>query len=85
MHHREPPSPELQQILAAAWAALARGAEDPRDDLHWPVLASVTAPASEPLAGDARTQLRLWGEASIHHRDAFDWRSGKLDAHWLQA
>jgi pyridoxamine 5'-phosphate oxidase len=194
MHHREPPSPELQQILAAAWAALAQGAEDPRDDLHWPVLASVTAPACEPLAGnaaashaaglsashpggpdartvvlracdpaerrlevhsdihtgkiaqlralprvclvghrrDARTQLRLWGEASIHHRDAltasawqrlaphsranyrsaedfalirvlvdrldwllvdpgghrraaFDWRSGRLDAHWLQA
>jgi pyridoxamine 5'-phosphate oxidase len=112
MHGHEPPSDELRQILAAAWNALAHGAADPRDDLHWPVLASVTV-AREPgpdartvvlracvpaerrvdvhsdvgtgkiaqlraqprvcLVGhrrEARTQLRLWGDATIHHGDA---------------
>ena len=33
----------LDEILDGAWAMLARGAADPRDDCHWPVLATVSA------------------------------------------
>jgi pyridoxamine 5'-phosphate oxidase len=35
-----PANDSLDNLLEQAWALLARGAADPRDDLHWPGLAT---------------------------------------------
>jgi pyridoxamine 5'-phosphate oxidase len=47
-------SASLPAILDAAWALLARGAADPDEDWHWPVIASVDARAHGDPAADAR-------------------------------
>ena len=52
LHPADPAS--LPAILEAAWALLARGAADPAEDCHWPVLASVDARARGAPAADAR-------------------------------
>ncbi len=55
MPFTDPAPAALQDILAAAWAMLERGARDPADDLHWPVLASVDTRDPGSPVPDART------------------------------
>jgi hypothetical protein len=41
----------LIEVLDEAWSMLARGVDDPADDLHWPVLASVGRAADAHASG----------------------------------
>lgn len=64
----------LDAILDAAWAMLRRGAADPRDDWHWPVIAT----AGEDGAPQARVVvLRAVDPARQRLEVHTDRRSGK--------
>jgi hypothetical protein len=80
MHDSRP----LAAILDDAWSMLARGVDDPLDDLHWPVLASVGRRGDAAFA-DARTVvLRACspGTRSVSvHSDAHAGKIAQLRAH----
>lgn len=84
MHDTRP----LPAILEDAWSMLARGVDDPLDDLHWPVLASVGQRGDAAYA-DARTVvLRACSPAARSvsvHSDAHAGKVAQLRANPIAA
>jgi hypothetical protein len=74
----------LESILAAAWTRLGRGAADPAQDWHWPVLASVDARDAAGPAPDARIVVLRRADPSAReleiHADARTHKLAQLHA-----
>jgi len=65
------PLSPLSDLLDDAWSMLARGVDDPADDLHWPVLATVGQAGDGAPFADARTVVlrasdRDTGRVAVH-------------------